>query len=211
MIHKNMKYVFMTGLLMSAAAFADDGKIYLDVGVGYSQRQNMPTSAEYELLPGVGASGTSTQTDENEGGRAVIGMLWGTEAAVAYGAEVGAAYYGTNKYSTNSSSATLHYYGIEFLGVTQFNIDKWHVILKAGGTDEQLQVTQDNAEDTGLSDNNMVLPEVGAGIAYSFTPNLRLGLSYYHVFGQDVTFNNNADAENLPSVNMGLLEFSYFF
>ncbi len=209
-----MKKIFSTACaamsMIAVTACYADYRPYIDVGIGYAAPQSMPNSVDYTLLEGVVIEGYPGRTDENYGGRAVFGILWDVSNFVAYGLEGGAAYYGSTKYTTSTSTLTMHYYGLELLGVAQFTFDKLHFTLKAGGTDEQMQPAEDNMRDTNLHDSNTVVPEVGASIAYSFTPSLQLGLSYYHTFGQDVNFNNNGDAESLPSINMGLLEFTYF-
>lgn len=201
---------FIGFLLSSAPCFADSYKIYADLGAGYAAPQSMPNAYSYQLLNGTEVSGTPNRTDETLGGRATLGFLWDAKTALAYGVEAGAAYYGTTKYSTNQSTLNMHYYGIEFLGVAQLNIDLLHLIFKAGVTDEQMQPTKSTMPASQLQDSNTVLPEVGLGLAYSLRPDLQLGLSYYHTFGHNVNFNSNGAAENLPSMNMGLLELTYF-
>lgn len=198
--------------LMSASQISyGNYQPYADIGVGYSSPTAMPAGETFNNLDGVVPEGTASSTATQYGGRLALGILWDTETAVAYGLEAAAALYGIDKYSNESANVEMNYYGLELLGVLQFNLDKLHLIVKGGASDEQLHPTKTNIDNTGLTDSQQVLPEVGAGIAYSFTQNTQLGLSYYHTFGNTVSFNSTGDATNLPSVNMGLLELVVFF
>lgn len=208
-----MKKVFLTLMgasLISAAAMSyADYSPYVDLGFGAANREDMPSSGALNDLPDVVPVGTGTSDESNYGARLALGVLWNPEMTVSYGLEAGVAYYGMTKYSNDISDVEMNYYGIELLGVTQLNLDKLHLLLKAGVTDEQLHPTKSNIDDADLSDSNTVLPEVGAGIAYSVAPDFQIGLSYYHTFGQDVSFDSNGEAENLPAVDMALLEIVY--
>jgi opacity protein-like surface antigen len=194
---------------IAASAAAAEYSPYVDLGFGYSAPENMPSASEINNFPGIVPVGTPTSSADNYGGRIALGILWDTETTLAYGLEGGVAYYGMVKYSNLVSSVDMNYYGIELLGVAQFNIAKLHLVLKGGATEEQLHPTKTNIDNSSFEDSNQVLPEVAAGIAYSVTENLEVGVSYYHVFGYTVNFNSTGSAENLPSVSMGLLELQY--
>lgn len=184
---------------------------YVNLGAGYAAAQNMPSAGSFEQIEGVIPLGTPGKVEDNYGGRVALGYMWNTDTHVSYGLETAAAYYGVTKYSNAVAGVDMNYYGIEFLGVGQLNFDKLRLIGKIGATDEQFHPTKNNIENNpNFTSSQEVLPEVGAGLAYAFTPNFQLGVSYYHTFGNDVTFNNDTDATNLPSVNLVLLEMSYF-
>lgn len=209
-----MKWIFSTVVsvsLMSVAGLSyADHYFYADLGLGYAAASNMPDSEDFNQLPGTDAVGSLDRTRNNYGGRIGIGVMWDANAWLSYGLETAGAYYGVTKYSNAASSVEMNYYGIECLGVARFNMNKFHLLLKAGMTDERMHPTKSNINNADFDGNNQVLPEVGMGIAYSVTPNLLVGLSYYHTFGDDVSFTSTETAENLPSVDMGFLEFLYF-
>lgn len=200
--------VSVISLAVSAHA---DNKLYTSLGLGYAAPEDMPKASTFDEIFGVIPAGTSGRTDDNYGGRIAIGYMLNTEATLSYGLETAAAYYGVSKYSNNVSSVEMNYYGLELLGVAQLSLDKVRLIGKLGASDEQFHPTKSNIQNnSGFTSSQQVLPEVGAGIAYMFTPSLQVGLSFYHVFGSDVSFDNNADATALPSVNLGLLEIAFF-
>lgn len=197
-------------IAMSACAtLSADPRFYADLGFGYSALESMPEADGFSDFFGVIPVGDATSTANNYGGRLAAGLMWDTDATLAYGVEIAAAYYGVDKYSNDASSVEMNYYGIELLGVAQLNIDKVMLIGKAGVTDEQLHPTKSNINNSGLTDSQEILPEVGAGIAYAITPSFQVGVTYYHTFGNTVTFNSSSDVQNLPSVDMTLLEVKY--
>lgn len=210
---KIIKTVISSALLLGVGASAyADYRPYGDIGVGYAAAVDMPDGNSYNDLPGVVPTGESSSSATNYGGRVAIGVLWDVETKFSYGVEAAGAYYGVTKYSNPTSSVEMNYYGLELLGVAQWNMDKLHLIAKAGATDEQLHPTKNNIDNNEqLQDSEQVLPEVGAGFSYSFTPNVQLGLMYYHTFGGNVSFDTTGDATTLPSVNMGLLELMVLF
>ena len=200
--------VSVIGVAVSGYA---ENQIYVDLGAGYAAAQDMPATGSFVNIDGVIPSGTVGKTDTNYGGRVALGYMWNTEADFSYGLETAAASYGMTKYSNAAASVEMNYYGLEFLGVGQINMDKLRLIGKIGGTDEQFHPTKKNIENNpNFTSSQQVLPEVGAGIAYLFTPNFQVGLSFYHTFGNTVSFESDADATALPSVNLGLLELAYF-
>lgn len=211
-----MKKIFSTlvlgvSIVGAAATGYADNQFYLNLGAGYAAAENMPAASTFSDIDGVLPLGTDGKTEDNYGGRFAVGYMWDTESAFSYGVETAAAYYGVTKYSNSEASVDMNYYGLELLAVGQVNIDKLRLIGKVGATDERFHPTKTNIEDNPeFTSSQQVLPEVGAGIAYLFTPNFQLGLSYYHTFGNDVSFDNNASATNLPSVDLVLLEMSYF-
>ena len=194
---------------MTISGYAEN-QPYLGLGLGYAAPQDMPAANTFGEIGGVVPTGTAGRTDNNYGGRAALGYMLDVESDLAYGIETAAAYYGMTKYSNDSASVEMNYYGLELLGVMRLSIDKLRLIGKIGFSDEQFHPTKTNIENNpGLTSNQQILPEVGAGIAYLFAPNLQVGLSYYHTFGNSVSFDNNGAATNLPSVNLGLLEMTY--
>lgn len=209
-----MKKGFLTlasiSLISIAATTYADYSPYARLGFGAASREDMPSSDALNDLPDVVPVGTGTSDDSNYGARLAFGVLWNPEMKVSYGLETAIAYYGMTKYSNDTSDVEMNYYGIELLGVMQFNLDKLHLLMKAGATNEQLHPTKSNIDDSGLSDSNTILPEVGAGIAYSMASDFQLGVSYYHTFGQDVSFDSNGQADNLPSVDMVFLELTFY-
>lgn len=210
---KKMTEILMLGTLAMAlcgSVYADN-QFYVDLGAGYAAAEDMPTPSSFVNVEGVTILGTVGKTDSNYGGRLALGYLWNRESSVAYGIETAAASYGMTKYSNDAASVEMNYYGLELLGVGQVNLDKLRLIGKVGASDEQFHPTKKNIENNpNFTSSEQVLPEVGAGIAYLFTPNFQLGLSYYHTFGNTVGFESDADATNLPSVNLVFLEMSYF-
>lgn len=208
------KFILSSVLGVSAigaavSAHADD-QFYVGLGAGYAAAQNMPASGSFEKIEGV-PLGIPGKTESNYGGRVALGYMFDLQADFSYGLEAAAAYYGVTKYSNALASVEMNYYGLELLGVGQLNLDKLRLIGKVGASDEQFHPTKSNIKkNPNFTSSEQVLPEVGAGIAYLFTPSFQLGLNYYHVFGNDVTFNNDSDATALPSVNLVLLEMSYF-
>jgi len=197
-------------LIMSmCASLHAEYRPYVDLGFGYSGLTSMPEGDDFGDLAGVVPAGTGTSTPDNYGGRVAAGLLWNTQETLSYGLEAAAAYYGVDKYANDAASVEMNYYGLEFLGVAQLNLDKLRLIAKAGVTDEQLHPTKSNINNSSFTDSQQILPEVGAGVAYAITPNLQLGLTFYHTFGSTVSFDNTGEACNLPSVNMSLLEFMY--
>ncbi len=196
-------------LMSIAASGYADYRPYIDLGVGYAQAVDMPEGSEFSELGGIIPVGTADSTPTNYGGRLAAGLLWDVETVLAYGIEAAVASYGMTKYSNDASSVEMNYYGLELLGVTQVNVGKVRLIGKAGVSLEQLHPYKTNINNEGLNDGEAILPEVGAGIAYAFTPSFQLGITCYHTFGQDVSFQDTANAENLPSVNMAFLEAMY--
>ncbi len=201
--------IFGASVMSIAASGYADYRPYIDLGVGYAEALNMPDGNDFSNLGGVLPVGTSSSTANNYGGRLAAGVMWDTETLLAYGIEAAAASYGMTKYANDASSVEMNYYGLELLGVAQINAGKVRLIGKAGAVLEQLHPTKGNINNEGLNDSQQVLPEVGAGIAYAFTPHFQLGLTFYHTFGNDVSFNDTAGAENLPSVDLAFLEAMY--
>lgn len=201
--------VFGASLMSIAASGYADYRPYIDLGVGYAEALNMPSGSDFSDLGGVIPVGEGNSTTNNYGGRISAGIMWDTETILAYGIEAAAASYGMTKYSNDASSVEMNYYGLELLGVTQINAGKVRLIGKAGASLEQLHPTKANINNSGFNDSQQVLPEVGAGIAYAFTPHFQLGVTCYHTFGSDVSLQDTASAENLPSVNMAFLEAMY--
>lgn len=209
-----MKKIFSTLLLASVigtvvSAYADN-QFYVGLGLGYAGAEDMPANGSFNDVDGVLPLGSTSKTTDNYGGRVALGYMWDRQASFSYGVETAAAYYGVSKYANDAASVDMNYYGLELLGVGQLNLDKLRLIGKLGMSDEQFHPTKSNIENNPeFTSSEQVLPEVGGGIAYLFTPDLQVGVTYYHTFGNAVSFDNDADATALPSVNLVLLEMSY--
>ncbi|MES2204949.1 MAG: outer membrane beta-barrel protein [Pseudomonadota bacterium] len=207
---KMIQILALSAMSLCTCAYADN-QFYIGLGAGYAGAEDMPQGDTFANVDGVTSQGDSSETASNYGGRIAVGYLWDTQTDFAYGLETAAAYYGVTKYSNDAASVEMNYYGLELLGVGELSFDKLRLIGKAGISDEQFHPTKKNIENNpNFTSSQQVLPEVGAGLAYSFTQDLQVGITYYHTFGTQVSFNSDGDATKLPSVDLVLLEMAYF-
>jgi hypothetical protein len=197
------------GLLIAASATAGMPSVYGTLGFGYTEALDMPSADDYAVISPVDTGLDSTRT--NYGGRIALGALWNTDKFLSPGLEIGAASYGSYKYSSSANSIQMDYYGIEFLALVQANMKNLKFILKAGLDDERMDMTATGITTPGMDNNSAISPEFGVGIGYKFTPKLQLNATYYRVVGDNVNFNNSSDADNLPSFNIAFLEATYYF
>jgi hypothetical protein len=197
------------GLLIAASAAAGVPSIYGTLGFGYSEAIDMPSTQSYADLSVNDSAATASR--DNYGGRVALGALWNTDKFLSSGLEVGAASYGSYKYSSANSSIEMDYYGIEFLALVQANMKNLKLIFKAGVDDQRMEMSTSGIVASGLENNSALSPEFAAGIGYEVTPKLQINATYYHIVGEDVNFTNSSDANNLPSFNIAFLEATYSF
>lgn len=210
----------LTGMLSFTATFAassskpaDQGAgphLYVFLGAGYADQESMPSAADFTSLSGVDNSGTTDRDDQQMGGRAGIGLMWNTFSCFDMGVELAGAIYGSEKYSNGSDSIEFNYYGIELLGVGQLNFDKFHIIGKLGVTNERLHPAKENVSNDNITSTSTVNPEVGLGIGFTLTSQSELNLTAYHVVGNDVSFNSDTAAVNLPSIDSMFLQWTRY-
>jgi len=164
-------------------------------------------------------------------GRIYGGYLFPINSKFSAGAELGYAMYPKNKdtltltffdgiYAFNHTFKSRY---VDLLGVAKYNItDNFNIFGKFGGAyvmqKFSVNTTINNADTSGYNvKNNKLLPEVAAGIGYSFAQNFSVDLTYAHVFGKSVdtgkvfTCEDDNKHVNVASVNTLMLGASYRF
>lgn len=207
--------LFLSAACIATGAFAAYPSVYFDIGGGYASQQAMPAADEFANISGASSGSSTSSTGENLGGRAAVGLDWVTGKRTSFGVELGAAAYGSTKYSQENTSLDLNYYGYEFLGVGRLHLSKMALIIKGGIVEEMVNPTKDNVGGSSsldlVKDSDTVLPEVGLGIGYQVGKYAQLSTMYYHTFGEDVSFDTPSGANNLPSINAFDLELTLYY
>lgn len=207
--------LFLSAACIGTGAFAAYPSVYIDIGGGYASQQAMPSAGEFANISGVSSGSSTSSTSENLGGRAAIGLDWATGQRTSFGIELGAAAYGSTKYSQENASLDLNYYGYEFLGVGRLHLSKMALIFKGGIVEEMMNPGKDNVGNSGtldlVKDSETILPEVGLGLGYQAGKHAQLSTMYYHTFGEDVSFDTQTGANNLPSINAFDLELTLYY
>lgn len=197
------------GLLIASSATAAVPSIYGTLGFGYAEALDMPSTQDYSEISLVDTGLDSTRT--NYGGRVALGAMWKMDKFLSPGLEVGAASYGSYKYSSSDSSIEMDYYGIEFLALAQANMKNLKLVLKAGFDDVRMDMSTTGITSSEWGNNSEICPEFGLGVGYKFSQKLQLNATYYRIVGEGVNFDNSSDVDNMPSFNVGFLEATYYF
>lgn len=203
--------LLVSGVLLGTSAFATVTlpSLYVSIGGGYAEQLSMPGAGDFASISGT--TGATSSSSQELGGRTAIGLNWQTSQRTSAGLELGAAIYGSQKYSQNNTSLDLNYYGIELLGVGTYSLGKLALIGKAGLTNERVHPEKDNLSNDNIESNDTVLPELGAGFGIKMNEHVQLSAMYYHTFGQDVSFATATESTELPSINAFDLELGFYF
>ena len=194
---------------LNTSSAANFPSVYGTLGTGGTQALDMPSTSDFANVS-TNDNGLSSESDDY-GARVALGLIWNRDKFVSPGLELGLGYYGYYQYSSESTSLETYYYGIEYLGMLQFNLKNLKVIGKAGFVDQRSDVSTDGFSLSDLESNNAFDPEVGAGLGYQLGDKAQINAMYYHIYGDEVSFSNDTEANNLPSFDLWFAELSYFF
>ena len=196
--------------------------IYFAGEAGYAQRSGMPDKSTSTVF---GSTITSKkEDDQNLAGRIAIGYNYDISSTFGLGAEVGYGYYGETRYAKEAFlNGNYKATAWDLLAVGTWHItNKWDLIGKGGLAYETLRDDDDQLLDFG-DHADKVVPMIALGTAYNITPNFAATLTYYHLFGDKVTLDNNwgnnytvnnksyGGKEQVPSINALFLGLKYTF
>ena len=206
MIKRILPVCCSAALLMSSSVFADAA---------------WPTKGNDQALVGVqlGVGGMQTAQDENAASYSTGGLTYRLYGAYLFafgsnwlvGPEVGYLGYPKNTYDFGWYKANYQGYTIDaLLNATYQTMVNWYFTGKLGIGMVNQTLNVDGGDSTNKS---KILPELGVGLGYQFTPQLALDFSFSELFGgkADPVATNADDRTEVSSVGNLALGLSYWF